>query len=125
MKTLNDYVKITNKLKSKLDTIYNRIQFITVGDIIDDSIDLKSIWDTCHDIYILNNKLYKKVYDTILEKIPDDKLKGEDLLVDNTADEIDKKVSSIQSIIDNLQDLSYLIEDEEIVEAFKDIKNLK
>ena len=111
MDNLDEYIKLTNKLKINLDRMYNKLQYINVGDLIDETIDLNLIWNKAHEIYKISHKLYIRAY-KLLEMNPE--LEGKDLMVDDINTEIYDKVSAIQTIVDGLSDLSSSIDDEEI-----------
>jgi hypothetical protein len=115
MDSLDKYIKLTNKLKIELDRMYTNLQYITVGDLLDESLDLNHIWNKAHKIYEISHKLYNSAY-SILEKNPE--LEGDDLMVDDINSEIYDKVSAIQTIVDGLSDLSSSIDDEEIRDLF-------
>lgn len=128
MESLNKYKKLSNSLISKINTIFSRVTFLTVDEIIKEEVELRPIWWELSKILDRNNTEYRKV-SRELENLSEEDYDEWGYKIQDELDDlnyvIDWKVMGLQSLLDTLEKIVTTEEEDEILKHFKDIKPIE
>jgi hypothetical protein len=122
---LENYKYKLNDIKSRCNNIYNNITFTSIGDILEDVIDL-DILDS--EVYNMSTETYE-YYKTISKKIENANLSDEDYdnldgLAYDLYKDVDNKLTTLEDIVDDLKSLKERFDDNDSQKIFNDIKKL-
>lgn len=122
------FTKFILDLNNKINGIYSNLTFTTIDEIIKDEVDLKSLW---WELSRMNDELWSefkklsKVFNEMDEELYDDYGYQYDGEVDDMKSKIEWKIMSLQSLIDKLDEFDDLVEENDLLKRFSDIKQIE
>ena len=122
------FTKFILDLNNKINGVYSNLTFTTIDEIIKDEVDLKSLWwelSRMNDMLWTEFKKLSKVFDEMDEELYDEygyKYADE---MDDMKSKIEWKIMSVQSLIDKLEEFDDLVEENDLLKRFSDIKQIE
>ena len=122
------FTKFILDLNNKINGVYSNLTFTTIDEIIKDEVDLKSLW---WELSRMNDELWSefekisKVFDEMGEELYDDYGYQYDGEMDDMKSKIEWKIMSLQSLIDKLDEFDDLVEENDLLKRFSDIKQIE
>lgn len=118
---LEKYKKRVLKIETTINYMYSRLTFMSISDILDNNVDLRSLWDISHDLDQRLYKLNKEIYNWLEKNDPTnfDELQME---VDELQMRVSDKISAFSDLVDSLEDIVAKDDDYGIKKHFLDIK---
>ena len=122
------FTKFILDLNNKINGVCSNLTFTTIDEIIKDEVDLKSLWwelSRMNDMLWTEFKKLSKVFDEMDEELYDEygyKYADE---MDDMKSKIEWKIMSVQSLIDKLEEFDDLVEENDLLKRFSDIKQIE
>lgn len=123
-----EFTKFILDLNNKINGVYSNLTFTTIDEIIKDEVDLKSLWwelSRMNDMLWTEFKKLSKMVDEMDEELYDEygyKYSNE---IDDMKSKIEWKIMSLQSLIDKLEEFDDLVEENDLLKRFSDIKQIE
>tara|TARA_R100001509_G_scaffold128430_1_gene81829 strand:- start:112 stop:522 length:411 start_codon:yes stop_codon:yes gene_type:complete len=123
-----EFTKFILDLNNKINGVYSNLTFTTIDEIIKDEVDLKSLW---WELSRMNDKLWSefkklsKLMDEMDEELYDEYGYRYSDEMDDMKSKIEWKIMSIQSLIDKLEEFDDLVEENDLLKRFSDIKQIE
>ena len=123
-----EFTKFILGLNNKINGVYSNLTFTTIDEIIKNEVDLKSLWwelARMNDMLWAEFKKSDKLIDEMDEELYDEygyKYSNE---IDDMKSKIEWKIMSAQSLIDKLEEFDDLVEDNDLLKRFSDIKKIE
>ncbi len=123
-----EFTKFILDLNNKINGVYSNLTFTTIDEIIKDEVDLKSLW---WELSRMNDKLWSefkklsKLMDEMDEELYDEYGYRYSDEMDDMKSKIEWKIISIQSLIDKLEEFDDLVEENDLLKRFSDIKQIE
>jgi len=122
------FTKFILDLNNKINGVYSNLTFTTIDEIIRDEVDLKSLW---WELSRMNDKLWvefkklSKLIDEMDEELYDEYGYRYSDEIDDMKSKIEWKIMSVQSLIDKLEEFDDLVEENDLLKRFSDIKQIE
>ncbi len=122
------FTKFILDLNNKINGVYSNLTFTTIDEIIKDEVDLKSLWwelSRMNDMLWTEFKKLSKIFEEMDEELYDEygyKYADE---MDDMKSKIEWKIMSVQSLIDKLEEFDDLVEENDLLKRFGDIKQIE
>jgi len=123
-----EFTKFILDLNNKINGVYSNLTFTTIDEIIRDEVDLKSLW---WELSRMNDKLWvefkklSKLIDEMDEELYDEYGYRYSDEMDDMKSKIEWKIMSVQSLIDKLEEFDDLVEENDLLKRFSDIKQIE
>jgi len=123
-----EFTKFILDLNNKINGVYSNLTFTTIDEIIRDEVDLKSLW---WELSRMNDKLWvefkklSKLIDEMDEELYDEYGYRYSDEIDDMKSKIEWKIMSVQSLIDKLEEFDDLVEENDLLKRFSDIKQIE
>jgi len=121
---LEDYKNKVSKIENTLNSMYGRLTFSTVADILEDDVDLRGLWNTSHKLYMKLSDLYTEAYNWLEFEFDDDDTGGLDQEIDDIHSRASDKADSLSDLIDILEKIQEKDDEYGIKKHFQDIKQI-
>ena len=123
-----EFTKFILDLNNKINGIYSNLTFTTIDEIIKDEVDLKSSWwelSRMNDGLWTEFKKISKLVDEMDEDLYDEYGYRYSNEIDEMKSKIEWKIMSLQSLIDKLEEFDDLVEENDLLKRFSDIKQIE
>jgi hypothetical protein len=116
------YEDVAAKLDAKTESLWKRVTFISVADVISGEIDLRELDKKCSALQDLVTSA-KRAMNSEVDKIPEEdywgELEDEHNRVDRFMSKVDDKFYAIESVISKLREIEDDFEESEAASLFK------
>lgn len=122
------FTKFILDLNNKINGVYSNLTFTTIDEIIKDEVDLKSLWwelSRMNDMLWTEFKKLSKMIDEMDEELYDDYGYRYSDEMDDMKSKVEWKIMSVQSLIDKLEEFDDLVEENDLLKRFSDIKQIE
>jgi len=123
-----EFTKFILDLNNKINGVYSNLTFTTIDEIIKDEVNLKSLW---WELSRMNDKLWvefkklSKLIDEMDEELYDEYGYRYSDEMDDMKSKVEWKIMSVQSLIDKLEEFDDLVEENDLLKRFSDIKQIE
>lgn len=117
----SQFEAIALKVKDKINTIYTKVTYISVAEILHNEVNIKEILQTVDNLENTLDETLRKV-ERLLETLPEDTASDIDGKIWQLNRPIQNKINVLQSMLMNLEKLVDYEEEHEGTKAFSDIK---
>ncbi len=127
MFNLDQYINLYKKINSQANAIWNKVNFITIAEVINSEVDLdqidKHIWALKDSLTKLGREI-RKQFDQMEEDDYYENWEDADTTLSDLDNAVDNKLSAVDDIVSKLKDISYKSEEDEYLNMFKDIDQI-
>ncbi len=122
------FTKFILDLNNKINGVYSNLTFTTIDEIIKDEVNLKSLW---WELSRMNDELWSKfkklskLIDEMDEELYDEYGYRYSDEMDDMKSKVEWKIMSVQSLIDKLEEFDDLVEENDLLKRFSDIKQIE
>lgn len=123
-----EFTKFILDLNNKINGVYSNLTFTTIDEIIKDEVDLKSLWwqlSRMNDELWSEFKKLSKMIDEMDEELYDEYGYEYSNEIDDMKSKVEWKIMSVQSLIDKLEEFDDLVEENDLLKRFSDIKQIE
>jgi len=123
-----EFTKFILDLNNKINGVYSNLTFTTIDEIIKDEVNLKSLW---WELSRMNDELWSefkklsKLIDEMDEELYDEYGYRYSDEMDDMKSKVEWKIMSVQSLIDKLEEFDDLVEENDLLKRFSDIKQIE
>jgi hypothetical protein len=122
------YYQIIEKLKRSTNSLWSKVSFISVAEVINSEVDLRELDQLCWNLKTTEMDSRREAYRKI-ESYPDDEYDGELEEIDNELDDlfrlISNKLDAVEVIIDSLKKIEEKSEEENYLDLFNDLSSIQ
>ena len=124
--SLEEYEQKIAKIERTLNSMYSKLTFSTIAEVLEGEIDLRGLWKTSHNLYMKISDLYREAYDWLDSEFDEyDDTGGLDLKIDDINSRASSKADALSDLIDVLGKISEVDDEYGIKKHFQDIKQYK
>jgi len=123
-----EFTKFILDLNNKINGVYSNLTFTTIDEIIKDEVNLKSLWwglSRMNDELWSEFKKLSKLIDEMDEELYDEYGYRYSDEMDDMKSKVEWKIMSVQSLIDKLEEFDDLVEENDLLKRFSDIKQIE
>jgi hypothetical protein len=122
------YYQIIEKLKRSTNSLWSKVSFISVAEVINSEVNLRELDQLCRNLKTIEMDSSREASRKI-ESYPDKDYEGELEEIDNELDDlfriISNKLDAVDVIIDNLKKIKEKSKEENYLDLFNDLSSIQ